>query len=121
MYVPKPGVGPFKRDLVRLGGEAGNPTKKVTPGEDFLLYKTFEPGDSASGNAITITYPSGDSFWIGGRPEKYAEEVCLFLPKGTVISHPYGVQATGYYVVPASSVGGVNPYAKHRSPLRRAA
>lgn len=107
MYVPKPGVGPFNKNLVRLGGKPGDLLRKITLSEDFYLNKAFDPTVSTSGRgAITITYPTGGSFWLDGPGEDYAEELGILLPKGTVISHPQNVGVTGYYVVPASSVGG---------------
>ena len=124
MYVVKPGTSPFKKDFVTLGGNLQTAVKKVTLNEDFFLYKAFE-ATSGYNIPITITYPSGDSFWVHGQSKDRAEELGIFLPRGTVISHQYNVGATGFYVVPARSIGGeeggVNPYAKYRSPLRRAA
>lgn len=87
MYVPKPGTL-----FTSLKG---------TISED--AYIVYVSKDSDNRHELTIKYPSGQTVSLSSVNTTYERQVGAFVPKGSTIS---GTGAVGFYVVPASSVGG---------------
>lgn len=100
MYVPKPGVNDFSKDVESITTGA---SKSITLDGDFVLHSASRDGDTS--DQFTITYPSGDKFTFNSGTENNPNYLDIFLPKNTVISCTLShLHVKGYYVVPVSSV-----------------
>lgn len=89
MYVPEPGS-----TLSNING--------VLKNNAFIAFVQSAP--ESEYHDVTIKYPSGETVRMSWRASMNLVPFGLFVPKGSTVTASH--IAYGFYVVPASSVGG---------------